>query len=251
MSSSLRYTGPQRTENDIFLYLSPKQPAPESVPFELEGYVGADVWSARIHAIVRAVSRYSKPALERAWAIISVFMVLIVPIILSQYLNMHVASVDENLTDGNFSLGIAEAHAIAFGVFLATALAFILPMVIWKFIGQRKINAMLRKWHQSDVAQARSDDVPMWTARSPMFTDTIILQVSIPAGKPPSPFHPDAYLPPYVSSPTDAHAVHYYSHEKRSSTLSRASSTSTLADLPLPLYSEKQGYMRYFEDVKV
>jgi len=73
----------------VMQYLSPTQPAPAMVPFELQNYVSLvltldraiadaiyktqispEIWEARIPSIARVTSRYSKPLFEGVWALL-------------------------------------------------------------------------------------------------------------------------------------------------------------------------------------
>ena len=75
---------PQRTANEIVLYLSAKQPAP-GVPFELQGSVSfllfhifiynaqqisPDVWAVRLPTITKVSEHYSRPLFERIWFVV-------------------------------------------------------------------------------------------------------------------------------------------------------------------------------------
>ncbi|KZT28955.1 hypothetical protein NEOLEDRAFT_1128440 [Neolentinus lepideus HHB14362 ss-1] len=202
------YYRPQRTTDSIVVYLAPMQPAPTTVPYELQGHVSPDTWAVRVTAITRVASQYNKPKFERAWTLLAMLSTVIVPIIIYHVLidRFRVQFDRFGFVENNHDADrFIEARWITFGVFVGLMLLFILPISIWKFIGQRRVNKMLAGWAKEDrVLRGTNNQLPTWKVKTPgVFRPTIQLSVTIPASHTPTSFHPDAYLPPYLSSASD------------------------------------------------
>jgi len=196
------YFKPQRTpDNHIIVYLAANQPPPINVPFELQGHVSPEAWAVRVTAITRVASQYNKPKFERIWALLSMLSIVIVPFViysvLLRVLNVHFDRF------GNPQDEVArfwEARGISSGVFFGLMLLFILPIAVWKFIGQRRVNTMLAGWAKEDrILRGSAPQNVTWKVKAPgVFRPTIQLIVAIPATAAPTAFHPDAYLPSYL-----------------------------------------------------
>jgi hypothetical protein len=182
------------------LYLSPTQPAPAMVPFELQNYISPEIWEARIPSIARVTSRYSKPLFEGVWALLGFFFMTIVPVAIFKVVLVK-----------NSGLRHSEARAISFGIFVTIALIFFLPVAIWKFMGRKEVNTMLMAWAETDrMTSGQHTAIPIWKVKFPgVFRDTIALTIVIPPNKSPSAFHPDAYLPSYINRPIDPDSYYY------------------------------------------
>jgi len=198
------YFVPYRTSNDIVLYLSPKQPTPSSVPFELQSYITAEVWAERVPAIARTAGRYSKPLFERVWFFLGFLACIFVPATLY---NLAVARAEDRY-GGFFNVPgqfFFDLRLVIMAIFIGTALFFFLPMFIWKQIGKRRVNSMLRNWAGADrMNLGINAALPVWRVITPgVFFDRITLSISLPQEKAPSNFHPNAYLPSFINAPVD------------------------------------------------
>ncbi|KII92579.1 hypothetical protein PLICRDRAFT_37349 [Plicaturopsis crispa FD-325 SS-3] len=209
------YYGPQRTSNQIMLYLSPKQPAPEAPPLELQGYISKDVWNMRIPAITRLASRYFKPTLERIWMIIALIAIVVLPIAVYPIVLHTTPRENDGFNDGfddRFDDRFDDhayflARAVSFGVFVGSLLLFYVPMGIWKYVGHKRVNRMVQGWMKEDQNTSGGASVPSWRVRTPgVWNSRISLAITIPLDRPPTTFHPDAYLPSYINGPMDADA---------------------------------------------
>jgi len=218
----------ERNQEKIVLYLSPNQPFP-TLPFEFQGHISPDDWAVRIPAITALASQYYKPLFERVYTIVAFMAVVILPIALYQVL-FRTVDVDNDPFDREGS-NFFQARTISMGVFIAALVFFALPMVMWKSIGKRRMNAMLRRWAQADRAvKGPAGYIPVWTVSGPtVFKSRTILAITIPPNAPPTIFHPDAYLPSYINGPRDQGAAYYYPYAPGQPGLPRM---STVGDLP-------------------
>ncbi|EPQ57261.1 hypothetical protein GLOTRDRAFT_110492 [Gloeophyllum trabeum ATCC 11539] len=203
-----RYYKPQRTTDSIVVYLAPSQPAPTHVPFELQSHVSADTWAIRVAAISRVAAQYNKPRFERAWTLLAMLSIVIVPIVLYHVLidAFHVHFDRFGFADTDVDK-LVEVRWITFGVFAGLVLLFLVPLALWKFIGQRRVNGMINGWAREDrVLRGSGTQLPVWAVKTPgVFRPTIQLTVTIPASPAPTTFHPDAYLPNYLNSASDVY----------------------------------------------
>jgi len=189
----------QRTSSDIVLSLSRSQPPP-LLPFELQKYVSGDTWASRVSTIIRTASQYSKPRFERIWFMFGLLAPLILPAAL-YHLILHSLEKKNN----NFDDVLVETRAITFAISICTGLLFFLPMACWKLMGHLRVKAMLDRWATEDIKSATTyAPIPSWKVRTPgVFNENVTLIITLPVAPPPSYFHPDAYLPPYINPPAD------------------------------------------------
>ncbi|KAG7098636.1 hypothetical protein E1B28_000553 [Marasmius oreades] len=203
----------RRNANEIVLYLSPGQPPPTTVPFELQNQITAGVWDLRISSVIQACSGYSKPWFERIWMVAALIAFIAAPIALQPVVFSAVLRRD--------SLGpltaesVVEAKAILFGIFIGTILVFLLPIALWKLMGRTHVNRMTKRWTDADRQQFGQNAAPQWRVKSPgIFRNSIVLSIGLPPDAArPSLFHPNAYLPSYINAPRDADADYYYPYK--------------------------------------
>jgi len=195
---------PYRTSNDIILYLSPKQPTPSSVPFELQNYIAPEVWADRVPKIARTAGRYSKPIFERIWFAMGVIACIVVPWIIYRI------ALDKAIAhyQGFFNIPVDfffDLRLVTMAFFVATLILFFIPMWVWKQIGKRRVNILLRNWAGADrMNLGINAALPVWRVVTPgVFFERITLSISLPQEKPPSNFHPNAYLPSFINAPVD------------------------------------------------
>ncbi|KAF5370650.1 hypothetical protein D9758_001992 [Tetrapyrgos nigripes] len=231
--------GSTRNANSVVLYLSASQPVPP-VPFELQSQFPPAVWSMRLTALTNASKAFAKPLFERAWALMGLLSMIIVPAVVYNAIYSHFHVRDENgrlITDR-----LVEARLISMGLFIGVVLLFIIPIGIWKFIGYLKLKRMTDQWVKSDRMNFGQNAVS-WRVKTPsIFRDRLILIIGLPANQAPSNFNPNAYLPSYIGQPTDGNDSYYYPYKPEPG-LPRM---SVVGNVPL-YFDEKKG----FEDVKV
>ncbi|KAJ7178480.1 hypothetical protein C8R43DRAFT_460663 [Mycena crocata] len=224
---------PTRNASHIVLYLSPSQLAPVSVPIELREEITADVWAGRLDSITRTASRYHKPIFERVWAVVGILAIIIVPVAIFQVVLSALHFRNDSTNSHAF-----EARGISFAIFVAMVLLFLLPITIWKYLGQKEVNAMLRKWEKSDQMGRGSLPLSTWTVKTPgIFKSSIVLKIQLPLGAAISSFHVNAYLPSYINGPVDD-ASYYYPYKSSEPGLPRM---SVVGNVPL-FKDEKRGY---------
>ncbi|KDQ57511.1 hypothetical protein JAAARDRAFT_35225 [Jaapia argillacea MUCL 33604] len=199
MFSKPRYYRPRRTVDSIVLFLSPSQPPPP-VPLELTNYVSASAWAVRLPNIVHVASQYYKPTLEKMWLLLGFISMFVVPLTLN---HMIYQAIDrDGDPDINYTL---KARAIGFGIFVGIIPLFFLPIVIWKYIGARRVRTMLQDWAKEDrVLRGPTVSLPVWKVKTPgVFRPSIVLTITVPRERPPTTFHPDVYMPTYINAPLD------------------------------------------------
>ncbi|KAJ7045573.1 hypothetical protein C8F04DRAFT_1065338 [Mycena alexandri] len=227
-------------KNKITLYLSPTQ-SPPVTPVELREEITPDAWNGRLASITKTASRYHKQMFERVWSIIAVLAVIVVPVatfplILGALNVFHLNSDPTGRTTTNHVL---EARAISFAMVVGIALVFLLPIAVWKYIGQREVSSMLKKWEKADKQGRGSIPMSTWTVKSPgLLRSNIVLTIQLPPGTPISSFHVNAYTPAFVNPPADADANYYYPYKSSEPGLPRM---STIGNVPL-FQDEKRGY---------
>jgi hypothetical protein len=234
------YFKANRTSDEIVLYLAPTQPSPATVPYELQNYITDDEWTFRVPAITKTASYYSKPILERIWVALALISLIILPAALYQIVAGTGSKSHHKDPESRFFLG----RAVSTGAFLGIIILFFVPVAIWKFMGRRRVNFMLRKWAKADrMHKGQNVSLPTWKVKTPgVFRDTIILSIRLPADQIPTSFHPDAYLPSYINGPSDADAPPYYHPDvKGGAGYPNAFGT-------IPLYGDEK---RGFHDVQV
>ncbi|KAH7910600.1 hypothetical protein BJ138DRAFT_84659 [Hygrophoropsis aurantiaca] len=212
---------------DIVLELSPRQPTP-LLPYELHNTISNDTWETRVRAIIRLASQYSKPQFERVWILIGIIATFIVPII-TYSVAIHQLSTDGNHQDEH----TWDARFISFGVTIATWLLFFMPVIVWKYLGQVRVRAMVAQWAKEDMKNSVSyTSLPTWKVSTPkIFRDGIILIISVSSIS--SHFHPDAFLPPYIGPPADSVKLPPYEAGKAMYNSSGQHGGKKFGDIPL------------------
>ncbi|KAL5523494.1 hypothetical protein ACEPAG_7667 [Sanghuangporus baumii] len=235
-----------RTQDKVVVYVSPRQPVPDMVPYELHEHVFPDDWHSRVLAIRDLAFRYYHPMIERLWLIIASLAVIIIPIALYQVIFNALYENQLPHTAEHFY----RARAVSFAVFIGTFVVFWAPMLIWKALGKRRLRKLTQGWEKVDrAAKPPSAFVPVWKANMPtIFKSTCIVTITTPLNARPTLFHPNAYLPSYINPPVDAgaDAAYYYPYAPGQTGLPRMSVAGTL-----PSYQAEPGKDKYFEDVKV
>jgi len=222
-----------RNANKIVLYLSSTRPAPVSVPIELREEITPDVWAGRLAQITQTASRYYKPMFERVWAVVAILAIIIVPVALFRVIlsAMHFG-------DDPTVAHVYEARAISFALFVGLVIFFLVPIAVWKYIGQRQVNAMLKKWERADQTGRGSVPMSTWKVKTPgIVRSNIVLTIQLPPGAAVSSFHVNAYLPSFINPPVDADANYYYPYKSEPG-LPRM---SVVGNVPL-FTDEKRGY---------
>jgi len=240
---AVQFAATRNANNGIVLYLSPTQPAPV-VPTELRGEISIEVWTERLAAITRTASRYYKPMFERVWTTVGLLAIIIVPVAIFRVV-LSALHFNENGTTSH----AFEARGISFAIFVVMVLFFLLPIAIWKYIGRKEVNSLLKKWEKADRVGRGSVPMSVWTVKTPgIFRSNIILNIQLPPGTAVTSFHVDAYLPSYINGPTDPDAnQYYYPYKGGENGLPRMSVVGNV-----PLFSDdKRGGSGYYGSEKV
>jgi len=212
-----QHTGPQRTESEILIYVAGGEPVPERVPMELQPHLPNDVWNARLPAVRDLASQYYKRGFEVAWFSLGFISAIVVPAVLYNIILQAILNKNPNLLDTtngviDFEL---EARLITLGFFASLVMLFFAPLVVWKFIGQRRANAMIARWARQDkMERSPNGFIPSWRIQMPgVFSGRCIVHISTPPQTMPSAFHPDAYLPSYLNGPADEGDAYFYPYK--------------------------------------
>ncbi|KAJ7346682.1 hypothetical protein DFH08DRAFT_869028 [Mycena albidolilacea] len=223
-----------RNANKIILYLSSTRPAPVSVPIELREEITPDAWSGRLAQITQTASRYHKPMFERIWAVVSILAILIVPLALFRVILKAMHFEDEHTV-----AHVYEARGISFAIFVGMIIFFLLPIAVWKYIGQRQVNALLKVWEKTDQKGRGSIPMSTWKVKTPgLIRSNIVLTIQLPPGAAVTSFHVNAYLPSgLINPPADIDANYYYPYKSEPG-LPRM---SVIGNVPL-FTDEKRGY---------
>ncbi|THH04204.1 hypothetical protein EW145_g5697 [Phellinidium pouzarii] len=239
------YGGQAHREHEkVVVYLSPKQPVPDMVPYELNDHIFPDDWHIRIMAIRDTTFNYYKPLFERIFFIVATISVVVLPFALYQII---LNAMDNNRRPRSLEQ-FFQARAISFAISIGTFLLFAIPMLVWKGIGKRRVRSMLTRWEKADrERKGPSSFVPLWEVKTPtVFKSTCVVTITIPPSAHPTVFHPNAYLPPFINPPADGGAAYYYPYAPGHVGLPRMSVAGML-----PAYKAEAGKERYFEDTKL
>jgi len=189
----------KRVVTDVAVELSPSQ-APPTLPFELRDYVSPNTWEARVSALTRLTSQYSRPSFERAYLIVILVLSFLVPIT-TYYVTLQSLEGTSNDVDRRVWL----ARFSCFAITIATWIVLSVPMVLWKYLGKVRVTKLVDLWTRTDALSAASyGAAPVWKASAPgLFRDVVGLVVTVPVIKK-SHFDRDSYLPPYIAVGDDA-----------------------------------------------
>ncbi len=90
-----------------------------------------------------------------------------------------------------------NARAISFGIFIGMIALFYLPIIVWKWIGRRRMTVLLNRWAYNDEnMRGTMTFMPRWTVQMPsIFKSTTIVRITTPPGARPSVFQQGAYVP--------------------------------------------------------
>ncbi|KIY48196.1 hypothetical protein FISHEDRAFT_73762 [Fistulina hepatica ATCC 64428] len=164
--------------------LSRSRPIPDAIPFDLREYIPQDVWRTRLPIIKRTALWYSMPRLERTWLAIGFLSSIILPIVFYQLILSH----SQQAAGDSIAIAGVGAQGISFGLFVGACVFFFVPIILFKFIGQQRMNAMLRRWVIADRVQCgRGAVLPVWRVHTPgVFRTHITLTISLPYNTPTS-----------------------------------------------------------------
>lgn len=149
--------------------------------------VSPDNWASRVPQILRLTARYQQPLLEAVWIMLFFVVAIAVPMALRSVIYTR----DHTLF---------TAHFISLGIFLAIALVWWAPLIVWKMLGQQYANVLARRWASEDARSSGSrynGYVPLWQIRLPgVLSSQTIVTINVPQhGPPTSPYDAQAYLP--------------------------------------------------------
>jgi len=189
-----------RGQGSVTVYLRKREAEPH-LPYELNGVITPDVWSARVAQANRICKTWSRPWLERIYFICIILLQFTAPFLIARFALTNYNAFD---TEGNFYPDkYFQYRAITMGVFLGIGILVWVPLIIWKTLGKRKVTQMTREWRVLDEATTQGGFIPRWTVSRPgIFSSSTAIKVTIP--QIPiyiSSFHPAAPLPPYINPP--------------------------------------------------
>ncbi|KAF8444537.1 hypothetical protein L210DRAFT_3502115 [Boletus edulis BED1] len=181
----------KRVVTDVAVELSRSQ-APPTLPFELRDYVSPNTWEARVSALTRLASQYSRPTFERAYLIIIMALSFLVPIT-TYYVTLQ--SLEGTTDDVDRQVWLARFSC--FAVTIATWIVLSAPMILWKYLGKVRVTRVADLWTRADALSAPSyGAAPVWKASAPgLLRDAVVLVVTVPLIQK-SHFDRDSYLPP-------------------------------------------------------
>jgi len=202
------YCSPREVKDEIIMYLHPKQ-QPPALPLELRGYISPKLWASRTSTIEKVGFRYSRPVFEIVWAVLGLVTTLIIPVALHQYIKTQT-----DLADRHYDHKM-RARVAGFAIFFAFVALFIVPLVVWKFIGQRSMNRTVREWETADrITSGPAALISSWKVTMPgPFRSRICLRIKRPASS--SLFDPNAHLPSYINAPTEADETYFYPYKQQ------------------------------------
>jgi len=188
----------KRAPGQVVYHLDQTSPVP-TLPYELHEHVSAAAWASRIPQLIRLSKRYYKPAFEIIFFISLFISTITVP----------AAVRDIVLPSLEKKMKRREAHHqsnfVAFAIFIGVVLLFAVPYVSWKWIGQKRATALVKRW-QAEDARSRPPGafVPVWTVSLyGNFSSSVRLAITTPDAAVPSYFHPAAYMPSWINGPVD------------------------------------------------
>ncbi|KAI9455330.1 hypothetical protein BJY52DRAFT_651150 [Lactarius psammicola] len=192
-----------RTAGQIVLHLNPKQPEP-ALPYELHEHVTADAWATRIPELIRVGSCYSRPLLEGIWLVVMFICALAVSIGLNDRIYQ---ALEKKI--GNDTFGAAyQTRWISTAILFGIVLMFLIPLGIWKSVGQARLTKLIRQWEAEDMrSRAPGTFTPIWKAKLPAALSPYTrLTITTPHVQTQTYFHPAAYMPSWINGPADPRA---------------------------------------------
>lgn len=73
-----------------------------------------------------------------------------------------------------------QARVASLGVFVGVCLIFFVPLFLWKRIGQKRVDSMVRRWGHDDVrVKGQGEFIPVWKVNMPGVFSTQAVCVSL------------------------------------------------------------------------
>ncbi|EIM85483.1 uncharacterized protein STEHIDRAFT_147869 [Stereum hirsutum FP-91666 SS1] len=239
----------EKNAHSITFYLRRNQPPP-MMPMELSGHVSPDSWASRLFTLNRMCAQYHRPIFEAIWLIMGVIASIAVPAVAYRLIFNSLRDPDDIFNrreEGPFF----QARVASLGVFVGVCLIFFVPLFLWKRIGQKRVDSMVRRWGHDDVrVKGQGEFIPVWKVNMPgVFSTQAELILSLPASHP-SNFHPAAYLPSWINAPIDEKAPAYY-QSNAASTFPLNGPNGMAVNDGIPLYLDDKAPAYYRADEKV
>ncbi|GAA5889711.1 hypothetical protein JCM5296_002440 [Sporobolomyces johnsonii] len=203
---------PFRSHARIVLSASEQLPAR---PVELASLVEQEVFEERMSRGKGLLGRTSWGAAERV--VLGIALVIVPTVVAFLLQNLFVAQAQrannqglERLQTGQPNIplleaerrAVLEARGIAVGVFVAMLALVGGSWLVWKRLGQRKIDELLNRFTCEDAGRTESAGGLKWSLGASssisLFRRQAVILVALPVVQP-SHFHPDAYLPVYMA----------------------------------------------------
>ncbi|KAI0035552.1 hypothetical protein K488DRAFT_82996 [Vararia minispora EC-137] len=188
----------ERAPGKITLYFNKKQ-TPPTLPIELSGHVTPDAWASRVPQIIRLTARYHHPLFEATWMIAYFILAIAIPATLHNVV-FRAVNKDRPLREQSFY----AAHLVSISLFIGVTLFFWVPLLTFKYIGQQRANVLARRWVGEDSRATRySGYVPLWQIKLPGIAgNSSRVTINLPTYTSPTVYHPQVYLPSWISGPT-------------------------------------------------
>ncbi|KAI9428569.1 hypothetical protein H4582DRAFT_640254 [Lactarius indigo] len=107
---------------------------------------------------------------------------------------------------GNETFGaIYQTRWISTAILLGIVLVFLVPLGIWKSVGQSRLTTLIKQWEVEDARlRAPGTFTPVWKAKLPAaFSPHTRLTITTPYLQTQSYFHPAAYMPSWINGPVN------------------------------------------------
>lgn len=189
----------ERGEGSVTVDLGKKRSDPlPAIPYELQNVYSPEVWQSRVQAATQVCRDWSHPVMERLYFLAILIIQFVIPSIITNVVFSHIfAGDDGQIPPSKFF----EFRAISMGLFLGVFILFWTPLIIWKYLGKRKVRSLQREWFALDRATSQNGFVSQWTITKPgLFSSTRVIRISVPSNTVlMTAFHPNAPLPPYIN----------------------------------------------------
>jgi len=189
----------ERGEGSVTVDLGKKRNDPlPPIPYELQNVYTPEVWQSRVQAATKVCQDWSHPVLERLYFLAILIIQFVIPSVISNAVFSQLfAGDDGQIPPGKFF----EFRAISMGLFVGTFILFWTPLIVWKFLGKRKVRGLQREWFTLDRVTSQNGFVSRWTITKPgLFSSTRVIRISVPSNTVlMTAFHPNAPLPPYIN----------------------------------------------------
>ncbi|KAI5475324.1 hypothetical protein MNV49_001628 [Pseudohyphozyma bogoriensis] len=195
---------------DVLVHLSARSGPPE-FPYELRGTLSEVEFNQRAEELLKLVRRYAWSIWERVYVVVVSLLTFVLPTVLSIVLGrVFVDRAKSHLEDSGFasdslvvldaqSQALFRARGIALGTMFGLVILGWVPYLIFKGMGNRRIAALLNGYSASDRSRGPLYSLKWTLSSTSAWRRSAVLTIVLPFNAQPTNFHPQAYLPPYMS----------------------------------------------------